>query len=248
MTACLLSLGGNQGDVTQTFDLAVQRLAESPKVVVQDRSGRHRTKAVGVDAGDEFFNAALLIHTSLSPLELLDLLQAVETELGRERSVRWGPRTLDLDLLFYGSEILREPRLRVPHPACSYRRFVLDPLVEIAPDFEHPEKKVSISELRRRLLVRPLPVSVLGQMRSSDQRLNSLQPLFPDVEFHDIRGPQDVLDNDEGLLVRVDSSPLPMWANMLTTHIGWVDVSDSPGDRRQRLIDILLSAGILPSP
>lgn len=245
MTACLISLGGNQGDVAQAFDLAIQRLAESPQVVVQDRSSLHRTRPVGEFAGDEFLNAALLLRTSLAPVELLDLLLAIETELGRTRETHWGPRTLDLDLLLFGTETIRDlPRLQVPHPACWYRRFVLDPLMEIAAEFEHPEKKVSISELHRRLLVRPLNVGVLGSTRTNDQLLKSLQPQFPDARLFDVRGPEDIPPQDEGLLVRLDSSPLPLWASQLMSRVGWLDAGDLPGDRRQRLIDILHAVGV----
>jgi hypothetical protein len=129
-------------------------------------------------------NAAAAIDTGLSPLELLDFMQSIETHLGRVRSIHWGPRTLDLDLLFYGSEIIDSARLVVPHPAAWYRRFVLDPLVEIAPHFVHPERQADFETLRSRLLPRPLVAALAGgdaAVRSA--LMQQLAPAFSDVKF-----------------------------------------------------------------
>ena len=175
-----MSLGGNLGDVAVTIDRALERLHQPPEVVLGKRSSLHRTKPVGADAGAEFVNSATQLETSLSAHELLDRLLSVEAEFGRVRTIRWGPRPLDLDLLFFGDAIIDDrPRLRVPHPACWYRRFVLDPLVEIAPEFVHPGKEVSTAELHHRLMVRPLPVCVFNESAVLDPLVRSCQADFP---------------------------------------------------------------------
>src|SRR5262245_21273994 len=125
MPHCLIALGGNLGAVERSFEGALQRLADAPRCALVAASRLHRTAAVGTDAGPEFLNAAAEVATELAPLELLDLLQSIERDFGRIRGTHWGPRTLDLDLLFYGSEIIDLPRLVVPHPAVWHRRFVL---------------------------------------------------------------------------------------------------------------------------
>lgn len=159
-------MGGNQGRVSETFDSALACLDATVGIQVIQKSRNYTTSPVGAAAGGVFRNAVVELQTSLSPLELLSRLQAVETELGRVRTVRWGARTLDLDLLFYGDTILSTPTLTIPHPHLWYRRFVLDPLVEIAPDLVHPQIKLSVRELARRLDLRPLPCTLCGDNES----------------------------------------------------------------------------------
>jgi len=113
-------------------------------------------------------------------------VQSIEADLGRARPFRWAPRPIDLDLLFYDSEIIDLPRLKVPHPAAWYRRFVLDPLVEIAPRFVHPEKLADIEALRQRLLGRPLVVAFAGGEPEARSRLmRVLGPAIPGTRFID---------------------------------------------------------------
>jgi 2-amino-4-hydroxy-6-hydroxymethyldihydropteridine diphosphokinase len=184
MPRCYLSLGGNLGPVRDAFDDALARLAAVPGTSVIVVSRFHRTEPVGLEAGGEFLNAAAEIETVLSPIELLDSLQSIELSLGRKRSIRWGPRPIDLDLLFYGSEIIDLPRLVVPHPAAWYRRFVLDPLVEIAPHFVHPERQVDIQTLRARLLTHPLVAAFAGgRCEARIAMLAKLAAEFPNVRF-----------------------------------------------------------------
>lgn len=160
MTSCWIAFGGNLGDVPRTFDAACDSL-RTAGLTVERRSRVYETAPMGAQAGGRFCNAAAELHTSLPPLELLHVLQAVETAHGRQRELRWGPRTIDLDLILYGAESIQTPRLTVPHPACWYRRFVLDPLVDIAPQVMHPVFRCPLAELRKRLLTRPLPLALI---------------------------------------------------------------------------------------
>ena len=161
MPRCYLGLGGNVGPVEETLQQAY-RLLSTDGLQLVSTSSILETPAVGKDAGDPFRNAAAAIETDLPAVELLQRLNQIETELGRERVIHWGPRTLDIDLLLYGDQIIEVEGLSVPHPACWYRSFVLTPLVEIAAEVIHPVKRVSIKELNRRIQTRPLPVEVDG--------------------------------------------------------------------------------------
>ncbi len=162
MPRCHISLGGNSGPVAKTFLAALDCLRSTSGCSVVAVSRSIETTAVGEHAGGRFLNAVAELDTALDPIALLDLLQSIERDLGRVRSTHWGPRTIDLDLLYYGAGVIDSPRLVVPHPAAWYRRFVLDPLVEIAPDLVHPIKRETMGALRDRLLVRPLPVALAG--------------------------------------------------------------------------------------
>lgn len=245
MTTCLIGLGGNLGNVPQTIVGALQSLSQSPGVRVDRWSSLYQTAPVGSAASTEFTNAAAQLETTLSARELLSCLLAVENQFGREREIEWGPRTLDLDLLFFGNDVIDDPPvLHVPHSGCWYRRFVLDPLFELVPDFVHPEKEQTIAELRNRLFARPFRIDVLDLARSVDPILRSLQLQFPESELRAIRQPDEMSDDDQGLFVRLDSGPLPAWAAPLKTRVGWLDVSTRMGDRQQKLINILRSVGL----
>jgi 2-amino-4-hydroxy-6-hydroxymethyldihydropteridine diphosphokinase len=171
MPGCHIALGGNVGNVEETFRAALAHLADDNRAAVTRVSSLYRTRPVGPRAGGEFTNAAAAIETSLGPLELLDLLKQVEQLAGRTSGEQWAPRPLDLDLIFYADRIIEYPRLTVPHPAAWYRRFVLDPLAEIAADVRHPVKGVSVGELRTRLLPRPLRLALTGSTASARERL-----------------------------------------------------------------------------
>lgn len=133
MVDVLLGLGGNLGDPRDTIETALKRLeAAGPRV--QARSSAYRTAPWGNLDQADFTNLCAAVSTDLPPRRLLDLIQRVETELGRERRERWGPRTIDIDILTYGDEVIDEPGLILPHPRLTERAFVLVPLAEIAPD------------------------------------------------------------------------------------------------------------------
>ena len=133
MTRAYVGLGSNLGDREETIRAA---LAALPGVVAV--SELRETDPVGVVDQPAFLNGAAALETRLSPRELLDTLLAVEQQLGRERRERWGPRTIDLDLLLYGVETVSEPGLTVPHPRLHERRFALEPLVELDPELAIP--------------------------------------------------------------------------------------------------------------
>ena len=177
-----MGLGGNLGAVEDTFRSVLRELDELEGVQVLRVSSFYRTVPMGQGSGESYLNAAAELSARQSPLELLDILQSLEVRHKRVREVPWGPRTLDLDLLLYGQQVLDHPRLLLPHPGCWFRRFVLDPLVEIAPVVLHPIKQITIHELRDRLLERPLAVGVSGGLLAERIQLaEKLAASFPEA-------------------------------------------------------------------
>ncbi len=129
-----LGFGGNLGDPVAAFAGALRALDAHPEVAVFKLSSVWRTAPWGKLDQPEFLNMAALIETSLSPRALLAFCLDLERQAGRERGERWGPRTLDIDILSYGGETIDEPGLQLPHPRIAERAFVLAPLAEIAPE------------------------------------------------------------------------------------------------------------------
>jgi dihydropteroate synthase len=127
-----IGLGANLGDARATLAWALQQFHNHPLVTLQQVSSLYRTRPVDVE-GPDYLNAVALLHTSLEPEALLQLLQDLELQAGRERPYRHAPRTLDLDLLLYGQRVLNSATLTLPHPRLHLRRFVLEPLAEVAP-------------------------------------------------------------------------------------------------------------------
>jgi len=140
MVQACIGLGANLGDAAGTLRQAVIALGQREDVAVRRMSRCYRTPAWGREDQPDFVNAVALLETRLSPRALLDLLLAVEADFGRHRidGERWGPRTLDLDLLLYGDAVIDEPGLRVPHPHLHERAFALVPLLEVMPDARIP--------------------------------------------------------------------------------------------------------------
>lgn len=149
MARCLIGLGSNLGDSVQTLRLAWERLAETPSIRAVALSGFYRTEPVGGPPQPNYLNAAGIIETDLSPERLLETLLGVEQAFGRVRTVRWGPRTLDLDLLLYDDRVIQTEKLIVPHRRMAERRFVLEPAVEIAADWLHPVEKIPLMAILR---------------------------------------------------------------------------------------------------
>jgi 2-amino-4-hydroxy-6-hydroxymethyldihydropteridine diphosphokinase len=144
VTRAYVGVGANLGDREATIRAA---LAALPGVVAL--SELRETAPVGVVDQPPFLNGAAALETELSPRELLDALLEVERRLGRERRERWGPRTIDLDLLLHGDDVLDEPGLTVPHPRLHERRFALEPLLDLDPDLVVPGRGRVIDLLAR---------------------------------------------------------------------------------------------------
>lgn len=136
MASVLIALGGNVGDVRQTFRKAIANICGMAQAVLVARSSDYATPPWGDENQDRFVNACIEIETGLDPHALLYTLHKIEKKFGRDRGkeTRWGPRTLDLDLIAYGDAVLDRPELKLPHPRLFERAFVLVPLAEIAPD------------------------------------------------------------------------------------------------------------------
>jgi 2-amino-4-hydroxy-6-hydroxymethyldihydropteridine diphosphokinase len=132
-----VGLGANLGDARATLEHAMDALAALPQTQLVAQSSLYRTAPVQAN-GPDFINAVVELQTALQPLPLLQALHAIESAHGRERPYRNAPRTLDLDLLLFGQRVLQLPGLEVPHPRLQQRAFVLQPLLELAPQLAHP--------------------------------------------------------------------------------------------------------------
>lgn len=144
-----LLLGSNVGDRHAHLH-AARKLIDLKAGQELFHSEEYETAPWGRTDQPFFLNQALQIETDLSPLDLLHALKAIEKEVGRTDTERWGPRVIDIDILFYGSDIVELPELRVPHPYLPERRFALEPLAELAADFVHPVLHLSVKEMLER--------------------------------------------------------------------------------------------------
>ncbi len=148
---CCLGLGSNLGEREKNIDEAVKHLIMIPDTRLLIRSSNLETEPVGYLDQPDFINCVVKLETALSPEELLQAIAQIETQMGRKREIRWGPRNIDIDILFYGNEVIDLPHLVIPHKELHKRKFVLDSLLEIDPDFQHPIIKKTIKELREEL-------------------------------------------------------------------------------------------------
>jgi 2-amino-4-hydroxy-6-hydroxymethyldihydropteridine diphosphokinase len=148
MNTAYLGLGSNLGNRMAFLRSGRDTLVDQPGIVLIRAAGVYETEAVGGPPENPLFlNTVLQIETSLEPQQLLATCMAVENEFGRSRPVRWSPRTLDIDILFYADQVICEENLTTPHPRLQERAFVLAPLREIAPDLRHPLLEQTITAL-----------------------------------------------------------------------------------------------------
>lgn len=147
-TEVVLCLGGNKGDREKLLSRAVESLSSRFQLI--KLSSIYETEAWGGVAKGKFLNQLAIISTSKSALEVLEAIQGIETELGRTREEPWGDRTMDIDILFYGEEIIDTENLKVPHPFIAARRFVLVPLLELFPLRKHPISGKTFTQMLRK--------------------------------------------------------------------------------------------------
>jgi 2-amino-4-hydroxy-6-hydroxymethyldihydropteridine diphosphokinase len=163
MARCLIGCGSNVGRRREQLDRAVELLRFMPGISLVRVSRFRETRPIGGPVGQPpFLNGACLIETDLGPHDVMGMLAAVENTLHRERGERWGPRTIDLDLLLYDDLVVEGDALTVPHPRMTTRRFVLEPCAEIAPRLEHPLAGCTVQELLDSISKPHLHVAVAG--------------------------------------------------------------------------------------
>jgi 2-amino-4-hydroxy-6-hydroxymethyldihydropteridine diphosphokinase len=152
-SVALIGLGSNLGDRVANLEGAIATLNQVSGITVRQVSSFHETEPVGGPPGQGMFlNAAAQLETDLEPLALLHVLQEIEARFGRQRTVRWGERTLDLDLLLFDDQVIDTPELCLPHERMRTRRFVLEPLVEVAPRAVDPVTRRPFAEILAELI------------------------------------------------------------------------------------------------
>ncbi len=152
MKPVFIALGSNLGDRLEHLKAGIKALAQHPQIVVGTKSRVFETEPFGVTSTQgAYLNAAAKLETNLSAHDLLRVMLEVERSQGRERLERWGARTLDLDILIYGQDIVSEPNLEIPHPRMLERAFVLMPLADVAPNLEIPGTEITVQKALERL-------------------------------------------------------------------------------------------------
>lgn len=149
MATVYLALGSNVGIGEEQFDRAIELLKENLANIKQAR--RYTSKAVGFTDQPDFLNTAIKGQTQLSPPDLLTFTQNVEQQVGRIRRFRWGPREIDIDIIFYDEQVVNEPTLSIPHPRFSERDFVLRPLCDLSPELIDPISRLTVRKLYEKL-------------------------------------------------------------------------------------------------
>lgn len=163
MIRCYIGLGSNQGDSRAIIAEALEQINVSEGIEITRVAPLYRTAPQGYLEQDDFINTVAEIKTNLSPTALLSALQQIETDLGRVRTVHWGPRTVDLDLLLYGDDTINLPKLQVPHPRMHQRAFVMVPL----------------ADLNRELQLAGERVTDTAKRLAGEQRIDKLAPGTP---------------------------------------------------------------------
>ncbi len=172
-TRCLIALGSNLGDRLENLRVGLDELAAIDGVVIDAVSKLYETAPVGgPDEQGPYLNAALAATITLGAAELLANMHRIEAIRERERTIHWGPRTLDLDLLIYGDLVSDTPSLQVPHPRQHERRFVLVPVCDVAPDLVHPVLGRTMSELLSELPVEPGDLTAIAEHWHQSQEVS----------------------------------------------------------------------------
>ena len=142
-----LGLGSNLGDRKRNIEKAIDLLGKTSNIKTSSISKFYETAPIGLKDQPNFLNAAIKVETTLKPLKLLAVCQSIERRLKRVRTIRWGPRTIDIDILLYGDLIIKSDKLTIPHPEMHKREFVLKPLNDIAPSVIHSLNGKTVAEL-----------------------------------------------------------------------------------------------------
>ena len=146
-----IGIGSNRDNRKENCETAVKIISSDKDTAIIKKSSLYETEAWGEESQDNFLNCVAKIKTGKNVFDFFSLLQQTENKIGKQKEGFWGPRNIDIDLLFFGQEIINEPELKVPHPFLHLRRFVIEPLSEIAPDFIHPTINQSIKVLLKNL-------------------------------------------------------------------------------------------------
>ncbi|MFC7061787.1 2-amino-4-hydroxy-6-hydroxymethyldihydropteridine diphosphokinase [Halobacillus seohaensis] len=165
MTRAYIALGSNMSQREQYLTEAIEQLDNHKKIGVIIQSEIYETAPVGFTDQNDFLNMVIEVETSLPPLALLDFCQKIERELGRKRVIKWGPRTIDLDILLYNQENMEDERLSIPHPHLHERAFVVVPLAEV-----NPEVYISSVHQRAQEVLEQLPEEEVAGVRIWKQR------------------------------------------------------------------------------
>lgn len=230
MPEAVIAIGGNHESTATAIVSALRTLRGREDTEIVQASSLYRTAPMGADSGGRFLNSACLIETSLSPLELLDVLQQLEVDHGRVRDLHWGPRTLDLDIVFYGDESIVSERLVVPHPHYWYRRFVLEPLAQICPSRVHSASGLTVAELHARVQADVFDVTLAGDV-SPESLTIQFRFEFPDVRF---------LKSDEPLAL--PALGLGVWCSIDPRELPALWLQTAPDSVKPFVRDVLTAA------
>ena len=151
MPSVFIGIGSNLGDRQKNCLRAVERMDRMADFRITGYSDWYLTKPVGVEGQEWYVNGVVSLTTDISPQDSLERLLKIEADMGRIRKERWGPRSIDLDILMFGQEIIQESNLKIPHPRMHLRRFVLEPMTQLAPNLVHPELGLSMKVLLENL-------------------------------------------------------------------------------------------------